>query len=166
MSITPIKRILIFFLLIFFICRSMAAPGTSGLNNPSDSISGGLVISNDTTDGFCISSSGKSVPMLVSSADYPGVIRATSDLQRDIDAVTHAKPVLFLDTIPRERRILIAGTIGSPIIDKLVSSGLLPADIGGKWETFRIQVIKNPFPGVAEATRGVLFMEYMNSPKR
>ncbi len=66
-------------------------------------------------DGFCISTSGKSVPMLISSTDYPGVIRAFRDLQQDIGAVTNAEPRLFMDTIPSERKILIAGTIGSPI---------------------------------------------------
>jgi hypothetical protein len=151
MSVYQLKKIFLFFLLILFISRSHATEGTLGLKDPYDSISKELMISNDTVNGFCISASGRSVPLLISSTDYPGVIRAFRDLQRDIDAVTNVKPMLFIDTIPAGRKILIAGTIGSPIIDKLVKSGLLMNDIEGKWETYRIQVVKNPFPGIDEA---------------
>ena len=121
---------------------------------------------------FVLLHSGKSVPLLISSTDYPGVIRALRDLQQDIGAVTHAEPGLFMDTIPSERNILIAGTFGSPIIDKLVNSGLLNTDIKGKWETYRIQVVKNPFPGVDEALviagsdkRGTIYGIYELSKK-
>ena len=49
--------------------------------------------------------------------------------------------------------MVIAGTLGkSPIIDKLVSEGKISTkDIAGKWETFVIQVVKKPLPGVREA---------------
>ena len=159
-------------MLIILINRSHAAIENSGLKDRLDIASKGLVITNDTTDGFCISARGKSVPMLISSADYPGVIRTFRDLQRDIDAVTNTKPTLYFDTIPAGRKILIAGTIGSPIIDKLVNSGLLTNDIKGQWEMFRILVVKNPFPGVDEALvivgsdkRGTIYGIYELSKK-
>ncbi len=151
MSVNPIKKVFLLFLLILFIPRSNASGENKDLNDPLDSISKGLFLTSDTVNGFCISKSGRSVTMLISSVDYPGVIRAFTDLQRDIHAVSDAKPGLIMDTIPAEKKILIAGTIGSPIIDSLVHSGLVTADLKGKWETFRIQIVKNPFPGVEEA---------------
>jgi hypothetical protein len=172
MSATPFKILLIFFLLNLFIIRSYASGGISSTKAPFDSISNGLMVSNDTVSGFCISASGTSVPMLISSSDYPGAIRAFRDLQQDIYTVTNTKPGLLMDTIPVERNILIAGTIGSPIIDKLINSGLLTANIQGKWETFRIQTVKNPFPGVDEALvimgsdkRGTIYGIYELSKK-
>ncbi len=158
--------------MILFISSSHASGGMHSLKDPLDSTSKEPVITNDTADGFCISASGKSVPMIISSTEYPGVIRAFRDLQVDIDAIASAKPRFLLDTLPSERKILIAGTIGSPIIDKLVNSGLLIDDIKGKWETYRIQIIKNPFPGVDEALviagsdkRGTIYGIYELSKK-
>ncbi len=140
---------------------------------PQDPVSKDLVITTDTLDGFCISATGKSVPLLISSADFPGVIKAFSDLQKDIGSWLPGQvPVFYKDTIPHERKILIAGTIGSPILDKLVNSGLLVNDIKGKWETFTIQIVQNPFPGVDEALviagsdkRGTIYGIYELSKK-
>jgi hypothetical protein len=172
MSDNPFKKMFLLLLLIFLINRLHAMGETSGIKNSLDSISKELVITNDTVDGFCITNSGKSVPLLISSTDYPGVIKALRDLQHDIDAVTNAEPRLFMDTIPSARKILIVGTFGSPIIDKLINSRLLNTDIKGKWETYRIQVVKNPFPGVEEALviagsdkRGTIYGIYELSKK-
>jgi hypothetical protein len=172
MPIAPFKKIFLFFLLISLVSRSNATGENRGLKDPTDSISKGLHIANDTVDGFCISSFGNAIPMLISSSDYPGVIRAFRDLQQDIYAVSNARSGWFTDTIPQVKNILIAGTIGSPIIDKLIDSGLLNSDIKGKWETFRIQVVKNPFPGVDEALvitgsdkRGTIYGIYELSKK-
>ena len=103
--------------------------------------------------GFPLSVSGKTAPLYVSAEDYPGVIRACKDLRTDIGRVTNASPQLFTDNIPRSKQIVIAGTLGkSPIIDKLVIDGKIDIrSIEGRWETFQIQVIKKPVPGVGEA---------------
>jgi hypothetical protein len=118
---------------------------------------------------FTISSSKKSVPLLISSKDWTGVIRAFKDLQSDIGKVTSAVPQLFMDKIPESREIIIAGTIGkSPIIDKLISEKKIDIQgISGQWEIFLIETIKNPLPGVKSALviagsdkRGTIFGIY------
>jgi hypothetical protein len=99
---------------------------------------------------FALSSAGKTTPMWVSSQDYPGVIRVLKQLQTDIDNVTGAKPTLSIDTIPRSKEIVLVGTLGrSPLIDNLVKEKKLDIQgIAGNWETFLIQVIEKPLPGV------------------
>ena len=44
---------------------------------------------------FPISAEGKSAPLLISSKDWPGVIRAFKDLQSDIGKVTSVVPELY-----------------------------------------------------------------------
>jgi hypothetical protein len=102
---------------------------------------------------FTISASGKSAPLLISSKEWPGVIRAFRDLQTDIGKVTSAIPDIYTDEIPKNREIIIAGTIGkSPIIDKLISDKKIDvAGISGQWETFLIQSVNNPLPGIKKA---------------
>jgi hypothetical protein len=80
-----------------------------------------------------------------------GVIRAIGDLQNDIDSVTGVKPPLFTTEPPFAYEIII-GTVGnSRLIDQLVSSKKLDVEnIKGKWETFVIETIKNPKPGVKQ----------------
>jgi hypothetical protein len=63
------------------------------------------------------------------------------------------EPALSLDRVPASTEIVIIGTIGkSPLIDSLAGSGKINvAEIAGKWETFLIQVVENPFPDVENA---------------
>ena len=69
---------------------------------------------------FAISASGKSSPLLISSKEWPGVIIAFKDLQIDIGKVTSVVTELYSDNLPKDKEIIIAGTIGkSAIIDKL-----------------------------------------------
>jgi Glycosyl hydrolase family 115/Gylcosyl hydrolase family 115 C-terminal domain len=102
---------------------------------------------------FTISSYGKSAPLLISSNDWPGVIRAFKDLQSDIGKVSSTVPEFNTDVVPHSKEIIIAGTIGkSAIIDKLIKAKKIDVSgITGRWETFLIQVVKNPFPGVKKA---------------
>ncbi len=102
---------------------------------------------------FPLSSSRHATTLLVSSKDYPGVRRALNDLKTDIGRVTGVEPAVMFDgqSIPRE--VLIVGTIGkSPIIDQLVHEKKLDVkDIAGKWETYVLQTIEHPIPGVDKA---------------
>src|SRR4030042_3683726 len=114
---------------------------------------GTFVTAQKEEDYFVFSSSGTSAPLYISSEDWPGVIRAFRDLQTDIGKVTGATPHLSLNTLPGEKQVVIAGTIGeSPIIEKLIGDKKIDVrDISGKWECFMIQVIKNPAPGIEKA---------------
>ena len=116
-----------------------------------------------------IFSKGTVAQLVVSSNDWPGVIRAFTDLRNDIGKVTSSIPVLSSDKIPKSKDIIIAGTIGkSKLINELIKSNKIDVtDIEGKWETFLIQVVDNPFRGVSKALviagsdkRGTIFGIY------
>ena len=112
---------------------------------------GSLKISAEKKSGsFTIFSGGRSAQMLISEKDEPGVIRAFKDLQTDIKAVTGNLPALSIDKKGSHSEVIIAGTIGrSPLIDDLVKRKKIRVDdISGKWESFIIQVVDKPFPGV------------------
>lgn len=100
---------------------------------------------------FCISEKQKSVPLLVSKNEWPGVIRAAKDLQDDIRKVTGRAPEFNIDqTAPMT---IIIGTIGSSeIIDQLIKTNKINVKgIYGSWETTLIEIVKNPLPGVDKA---------------
>ncbi len=100
-----------------------------------------------------VSAPGRNTPLLYSSQDWPGVIRAFNDLGNDIEKVTALRPEIFADTSPSSRELIIAGTIGrSTIIDQLIREGRIDVgDVNGKWESFLIEVVKNPCKGVKKA---------------
>lgn len=117
---------------------------------------------------FPLSVSGKPAPIYVSDVDHTGVIRAAKDLQTDIGRVTGTTPALLMSA-PSGKDIVIVGTLGkSPLIDQLVRDKKLDVDnVTGKWETFVLQVIEKPMPGVDRAfviagsdKRGTIFGIY------
>ncbi|MGI4022877.1 MAG: glycosyl hydrolase 115 family protein [Janthinobacterium lividum] len=121
-----------------------------------------------TSGSFALSAAGKSATISVSETDFPGVIRAAKDLQKDIAAVTDVQPDFFTKKTPVKEVVLI-GTLGkNPIIDRLVQQKKLNVNgIAGKWETFLIQVVEKPMPGVDRALviagsdkRGTIFGIY------
>ncbi len=125
-------------------------------------------------NSFTLSESGKSAQLFVSLHDYPGVIRVVQDLQKDINNVTNAKSDILTDEVPASKEIVLIGTLGkNSLIDKLIEDKKLDVqDIEGKWETFLIQVIENPFPNVERALviagsdkRGTIFGVYDLSEK-
>jgi hypothetical protein len=90
----------------------------------------------------------------VSQGDWPGVIRAFTDLQDDLFRVTGNTPELVKGKkAPRSEMIIIAGTIGrSHLIDQLVRKrGIDVTAIEGKWESYLIETVERPFPGVKRA---------------
>jgi hypothetical protein len=91
-------------------------------------------------------------PILTDDADWPGVIRAAGDLRDDINRVTGCTPVLANSSTGLGENAIIIGTIGkSQMIDSMVRDRKIDvASITGKWESFVIQVVANPMPGVAQ----------------
>jgi hypothetical protein len=123
---------------------------------------------------FTLSSGGKPAPIYVDDGDYPGVIRAARDLQKDIFSVTQTQPSFSTGTILSGANPILIGTIGkSKLIDDLIKLKKLRVDdIAGKWETYLIQVVENPSPGVKQALvitgsdkRGTIFGIYDVSAK-
>ena len=97
---------------------------------------------------------GKSVPLLVSTADHLGVVRAATDLQHDIELVTGTQPKLLHQSAGAQGpAAVLIGTIGkSPLIDDLIRRKKLDVSkVRGKWEASVTQTIDQPFPGVSKA---------------
>jgi hypothetical protein len=130
---------------------------------------GRYVTTTPLAQSFPLVEGGLAAPIVVSSGDYPGVVRVVDDLSTDIARVTQVTPRIVSDTVPQERELILVGTIGkSPLVDQLVSDGKLYVDdIRGRWETSLLQVVENPFPGVERAfviagsdQRGTIFGAY------
>jgi len=84
----------------------------------------------------------------VDRGDYPGVIRAAGDLQADIVRVTNCTPAITHDTGGLGPHAIVIGSLESSPIVKLLAD---TSAIAGKWESFLIQAVPNPLPGVASA---------------
>ncbi|AHJ99523.1 hypothetical protein Hsw_3928 [Hymenobacter swuensis DY53] len=106
-----------------------------------------------SSGSFPLAVSGKAAPLYASAQDWPGVLRAARDLQADINRVTKTTPTFTIDNVPAGPEVVLIGTLGkSPLIDGLVQAGKLDAaGLAGKWETFVVQVVEKPLPGVARA---------------
>jgi hypothetical protein len=106
------------------------------------------------TGSFPLVASGKAAALYVSESDWPGVLRTMRDVQADIKRVTGREPQLLTDVpAASQEPVVLVGTLGhSPLIDKLVQAGKLDVgNLAGRWETFVVQTIDNPLPGVARA---------------
>src|SRR5579872_5641743 len=106
-----------------------------------------------TTADFAIVANNLTATLCVDSSDHAGVIRAVTDLQADIRRVTGSTAAITHDKDCAGKNVIIVGTIGkSGIIDRLVSEGKIDAaPISGKWESFFIQTVASPLPGVENA---------------
>ena len=118
---------------------------------------------------FALVADGKAATIVVSSADWPGVVRVAGDLQADLKSVTGVEPAVAKDAAPTGGGVVIVGTIGhSPLVDGLVSRHKLDvSSIKGKWETSIQQVVDDPMPGVRQALviagsdqRGTIYGSY------
>lgn len=111
-------------------------------------------VSFSPVDGhFPLASNGNPIPLYIHEEDDPGVIRAFRDLQADIEHVTNSQPELSTNKVPDAERVVIAGTIGkNPEIDRLIEEGKLDvSEVEGRWETFVLSVVEDPFTGTDEA---------------
>ena len=155
--------------MVFVVLSSLLAAAFVLAQTPSSTEREAYISSEIKAGSFALSSSGSSAPICVNSHDFPGVIRAARELAKDVERVTKAKPLLFGDTIPSSKEIVLIGTIGKNLlIDKLVSEKKINVDgVSGKWEAFLLQVINNPFEGIDRALviagsdkRGTIFGIY------
>ncbi len=109
--------------------------------------------------GFVLYTSGKAAPLVVSDADWPGVVRAVGDLSADVGRVTgHAAAIEKSAGAAgyqgaKGADVVIIGTIGkSPLIDALVKAGKLDVSgIAGQWESAVTTIVERPMPGVKRA---------------
>ncbi|WPU95247.1 glycosyl hydrolase 115 family protein [Mucilaginibacter sabulilitoris] len=93
----------------------------------------------------------KPVFIYTDGRDYAGVKRAANSMMGDIKSVTGNLPKLT-DKM-NAKHIVLIGTLGkNDKIDQLVSRKKINvAAIEGKWETYFIQIVQKPFPGVESA---------------
>lgn len=161
--IIPIRLTPWFFLIIFAITQNI-----HGLDKSS------YITSEKIKGSFPLFSHGKTTPLIASTHDYPGVLRVVNNLKTDMERVTNINTVIYMDTIPKIKQAVLIGTLGkSPLINQLMNTGKLHVEaIQGKWETFMIQKVDNPFKNVKQALvivgsdkRGTIYGMYDLSEK-
>lgn len=138
------KTAFIIVIILSLICIRAASPGAGR----------DLSVSYEKERGwFPLAAEGKTCKIVVDSSDFRGVIRAGSDLRSDIERVTGISPLFSTGDISGSKYIIIAGTAGeSSLINSLIRSGKInTAEIRGRWESYIIQTVDRPFPGVKKA---------------
>ena len=110
----------------------------------------GIVSDKVSPDGFVLISGAQPVSVYVDSGDDTGVKIAASNLAEDFGRVCGTRASLA-DCVNGERMV-IAGTLGTPVIDRLVADGKLDrSQLEGCREKYVMTMVKNPADGVAEA---------------
>lgn len=111
-----------------------------------------MISSSPVADAFPLVVKNEAAALLLSSEDFPGVMRVAGHLQADIEAVTGVSPEIEYDQIEGHYPVII-GTLGkSPLIDQLVSSGALDVSkLEGRWDMFLIETLEAPIEGVEQA---------------
>ena len=106
-----------------------------------------------SSGSFPLAAGGRTAILIVDPGDWRGVARAAADLQADIRRVTDLSPELRTNLPSSSPAIVIIGTIGrSAMVDRLGREGRIDlAPLTGKWESFLVQTVADPFPGVSTA---------------
>lgn len=104
------------------------------------------------TANFILFDGQNATPIFVETNDEPAVIRAAGDLVDDIGRVSGKKSEL-IGFSNGQTNLVIIGTLGySGTIDRLAADGKLDVKaIRGEWESYVLQVVRHPLPGVARA---------------
>ncbi len=113
----------------------------------------GYIDTTETKGSFCLAQKEKVADIYVDSQDWPGVVRAARDLQADIARITNQTAKITHEEKDLGKNIVLIGTIGkSKIIDQLIRKVKIDvAPIDGKWESYIIEVVSNPLPGIENA---------------
>jgi len=104
------------------------------------------------TVDFILFDGQNAAPLFVETNDERAVIRAAGDLADDVQRVTGIKPDVVA-TATGQTNLVIIGTLGqSGTIDQLAADGKLDAvGVRGQWESYILQIVKHPLPGVKAA---------------
>lgn len=118
---------------------------------------------------FILATQGRVVPMLIETKTDPAVARAAADLRTDIESVSGISPARVDERVALPREFIIAGVAGqSALLDQMAAAGKIDLrGLAGAWESFVIQVVFAPLPGVDRALvvagsdrRGAIFGIY------
>ena len=102
-------------------------------------------------DDFILVSNGIAGAIFTESGEDAAVRRAVGDLAEDFARVTGTKPEVENNFPNTEKISVLVGTLGkSEIIDRLAAEGKLETNgVSGAWESYVLQIVNNPAPGVA-----------------
>jgi hypothetical protein len=102
---------------------------------------------------FPVVSATEASPVYIANNDHVLVQRAAALLCEDIKTVSGKKPALLTSLPSQGTNVIIIGSLDrSPLIQQLVNENKLnTANLKGKWESYLIQVVKNPFKGIESA---------------
>jgi hypothetical protein len=112
-----------------------------------------FVIEKNEAGSFPIVTASQTASIYVDENDDWLVHKAATLLQTDIEMVTGKKPAIISSVSSPRKNIIIIGTVnGSATINTLIKEKKLDVDsVKGKWETFKLQMINNPFKGIQNA---------------
>jgi Glycosyl hydrolase family 115/Glycosyl hydrolase family 67 N-terminus len=133
---------------------ALALLGIVAFPNDGHAIGQPRYVANTPSPGSFPVAHGKAAAIVyVDSNDYPGVVRAANDLRADVARVTNCTPSLATSETALRSSTILIGTIGkSSLLDRLIREGKLDtSQIAGKWESFLIQVVPKPLPGMPSA---------------
>ncbi len=110
-------------------------------------------LSDSARDNFILVDKNVIAPLLVDSADFAGVSRATKNLQTDIEKVTGKKPALAQNIHEQINDAVIIGTLGkSTLIQELIDRKKLNVSkIQNQWDGFLVQVVEQPTANIKRA---------------
>ena len=92
------------------------------------------------------------VSILVDSQDSPPVLTATTHFADDIYLVTGNRPQVVNTADKTSGTLIIAGSLNSSMIKELAQKRKInTSHIVGKWESYLIQKVEKPLPGISEA---------------
>ena len=114
----------------------------------------GLAVTEAPAGNDFILFDGGKIPLLIVETNASrAIVRATSDLAEDFSRVTGTRPRIEDHPAAGQPRAVIIGEIGrSRIIDGLIRAGKLQTNgVGGQWESYVMQVVRQPLPGVESA---------------
>jgi len=102
---------------------------------------------------FILAQNGAAAPLYVDSNDDPGVTRAANDLAHDLLGVTGVAPSILHEQAELLRPVIIIATLGkSALLESLIRQHKIDATgLQGKWESYLIETVTQPFPGVSAA---------------
>ncbi|WP_304964373.1 glycosyl hydrolase 115 family protein, partial [uncultured Duncaniella sp.] len=90
------------------------------------------------------------VSVCVDPSDNSAVQIAAKNLCEDFGLVTGNDAAMV--SVPEGRRLVIAGTVGTPLVDRLIKDGKISSsELKGKNEKYVMTVVAAPFAGVEEA---------------
>lgn len=135
------KRFLLTITLVA-LCLSAAAIDNKGISHTTLS-----------PDRFPLIDSGVPVPVFVSGDDDTAVKIAAANLSLDFGRVCGTDAPLHMTGAEKPvSRAVIAGTIGTPLIDAMAKSGKLDlSQLNGKVEKYIMLTLTDPLPGFGEA---------------